>query len=460
MTLVKIGDDVWTKATIKSTFDILVPVRDDEFDGPGQSIISGGSTIVCGLGWRFSCSATYGLLSFSIDTQHLLVPKDANHYRTLTLPYQRPNGIQIGTYIYTPGLRMVPTIAITVGLPAESGLSIPRSIDGRLERVLADTMSGKAAVDVKFYAFTRKTSAGYVTHPQPIFAKSTLLKGYSGELDLKMEDNASDGWRAILSDVAEALFVPRELEASHVPLPPSLPSRPASSVGLWDASEASFVGRASLSDVSEPLFVPRELKASQVPLPPPLPPLPSRPASPAGLSDASGASFVGRQASEVPLSPSRRASSAGRMGRVVILRGTAFKTWQALLYYLYTSKLSLSSAPQLVESQCRTPQCSAKSMYRLADKLGLDALKAFSLFSIKANLSIENIIRQVFSKFTSRYSEVQDIEVEFVLNNFPALSGEIDQVLDELCKGDRPYCADVLRKIVAGRNPSSQGKRT
>ncbi|KAJ7018976.1 hypothetical protein C8F04DRAFT_1276837 [Mycena alexandri] len=143
-------------------------------------------------------------------------------------------------------------------------------------------------------------------------------------------------------------------------------------------------GRAILSDVAEALFVPRELEASQVPLPPPLPSFPSRPASPTGHSDVSEAPFVGRRATEVPLSPSRT-------------NGRLFST-----IYLYTSKLSLSSAPQLVESQCRTPQCSAKSMYRLADKLGLDALKASSLFSIKADLSIENIIQQVFSKFTSR----------------------------------------------------------
>jgi hypothetical protein len=52
-----------------------------------------------------------------------------------------------------------------------------------------------------------------------------------------------------------------------------------------------------------------------------------------------------------------------------------------------------------------------------------------------------------------RYPEVQNIEVEFVLNNFSALKGDIDSILEGLCYGDRPYCVDVLRKIVAGRNP-------
>jgi hypothetical protein len=215
MALLKIGDDVWTRTAIKSTFKILIPNHpNSRFDRD--------STMISGLGWRFSCSvnpesssestiyvlpdgtilptwrismffdphlvrsAAYGLLSFSIDTQHLLVPKDAKHSRTLTLPnndYYSESVTEIGTYIYTTCLGMVPTIAITVGLPPETGLSIPRSIDGKLERVLADTMSGKEAVDVMFYAFTRK-SPRYVTHPRAIFAKTTLLEGYSDELDL------------------------------------------------------------------------------------------------------------------------------------------------------------------------------------------------------------------------------------------------------------------------------------
>ncbi|KAJ6569207.1 hypothetical protein B0H19DRAFT_691886 [Mycena capillaripes] len=444
MTLVKIGDDVWTRAAITSTFKILIP--DGEFDG--HHTINGGSTTICGLGWRFSSSASsqssnqstvfvgpgggtlptwhisvffdphlissaaYGLLSFSIAAQHLFIPKDVNHSKTFNLPYQNhyynQSNTQIATYISTPGLGMVPTIAITVILPAETGLLIPRSIDGKLERVLAETMAGKEAVDVKFYAFTRKTSR-YVTHPKPIFAKSTLLEGYSGELDLMISGGG----------FGEAKLV--DLDRHHI-----------------DEDRVEDYDYMSDSDLDSDDGWMEENTSVE------------RPAT----SATSDASFVTREASEVPLPPSRTASPSGRMGRAVILRGTAFKTWQALLYYLYTSKLSFSSAPQLVESECRTPQCSAKSMYRLADKLGLDGLKAVSLSSIKTNLSSANVIRQVFSRFTSRYSEVQDIEVEFVLNNFPALKEEIDKVLDELCHGDMPYCSDVLRKIVAGRNSS------
>ncbi|KAJ6474878.1 hypothetical protein C8R45DRAFT_1010797 [Mycena sanguinolenta] len=449
MTLVKIGDDEWTRTGIKSTFRILIP--DD-----ANSAFSGGANIICGLGWRFSCfgdpestnqaityvgpdggqlqgwrtlltwrisvffdphlirSAEYGRLSFSIVAQHLRVLEDDNHSRVLTLPCYESE-TQIGTYFYdtVDPRRMTPTIAITVGLPASTGLSIPRSIDGRLERTLTDTMSGKEAVDLKFYAFTRK-SAGYVTHPQAIFAQSALLERYSDSLDLlisgegfsesnlvdldrhHMNEDHLDDYDYMSDSDLDTDDEGMEDNVSHI-------------TGLSDASEAS-------------LYPPR-----QIPLPL------SRP--------------------ETPETPKFRSETpARRMGRVVILKGTAFKTWRALVYYLYTSKLSFSSAPHLTESQCRTPQCSAKSMYRLADQLGLDELKAISLSSIHANLSQENIIKQVFSKFTSTYPEVQNIEVEFVLNNFSHLKGDIDSILESLCNGDRPYCVDVLRKIVAGRN--------
>ncbi|KAJ7829414.1 hypothetical protein B0H14DRAFT_1209196 [Mycena olivaceomarginata] len=472
MSLVKIGDDLWTGAAIKSMFKIIIPDN-------AQSNIEGGPTIICGLGWRFSCSAStqssnqatvfvgadgetlptwrisvffdphlissaaYGSLSFSIAIQHLFIPKDATPCAAFTLPYQNnyygQSNTQIGTYIYTPGLKMVPTIAISVIIPAQTGLSIPRSIDGKLERLLADTMSGKPAVDVKFYAFTRKNSR-YVTHPRSIFARSELLEGFSDELDLMISGGG----------FGEAKLV--DLDRHRI-----------------DKERVEDYDYMSDSDLDSDDEAIEEYGYVDRPIP----------------SDTSDTSFVTREASDVPLPPSRPASPSGRMGRAVTLNGTAFKTWQALLYYLYTSKLPFS-APQPVTEVFEPPpavpvgkkgkkkatakdasaplpkgrrstpqcsaQCSAKSMYRLADKLGLDDLKAVSLSSIKANLTTKNIIREVFSDFTSRYSEVQDIEVEFVLKNFPVLKDEINKILDEICQGYRPHCLDVLQKIVAGRN--------
>ncbi|KAJ6495140.1 hypothetical protein C8R45DRAFT_1212046 [Mycena sanguinolenta] len=436
MTLLKIADDEWTPTGIKSTFRILVP------DNP-DSGFSGGP-VICGLGWRFSCSgspestsskqatnhvgiapqawrwrisvffdphlirsAEYGRLSFSIVAQRLHAAKDVIHPSSLPLPYYG-SITQIGTYISVGARRIMPTIAIMVALPADTGLSIPRSIDCRLERALTDTMNGKEGVDLKFYAFTRK-SAGYVTHPQAIFAQSALLEKYSDSLDLLI---SGEGF--IESNLVD--LDRHQMNMDHLE---NYEYMSDSDLDTDDEETDGIVShRTDFPDAPEGSFFLRE--ATQVPLPL------SRP--------------------KTPQAPARR------MGRVIILKGTAFKTLYALVYYLYTGKLSFSSGSHLFENQHRTPQCSAKSMYRLADQLGLDKLKATSLSWIQANLSQDNIVQQVFSRFSSMYPEVQNIEVEFVLNNFSVLKGDIDGILEGVCNGDRPYCVDILRKIVAGRN--------
>ncbi|KAJ7447931.1 hypothetical protein B0H11DRAFT_351529 [Mycena galericulata] len=399
MSLLRAADDEWTPMGIKSSFLILIPDgRDPEFKHEGE-------TPICGLGWRFSCSvetdstphstvfvdtggnmlptwrislffdphivrsANYGVLSFSIHAPDLLVPKDANHSRTVTLPDQHdtynyhPGLIihnnhasgktQIGTYISTIKRDTPLAIAITVGLSVASGLSIPRSIDRRLERALADTMNGKEAVDIKFYAFARK-AFGYVTHPLPIYGKSSLLEGYSESLDLLISGKGFAESRLVDLDR-------HEMERGLV-------------------EDYDYL---SDSDLDEDEEIEEEDSTSDKSLPP------------------SSEGTLHPEPAAVPLPLSRPESTARRLGRVVVVRGTAFKTWKALLYYIYTGKISLSPVPQLVQGEFETPPCSAKSMYRLADKLGLEELKNLSLSSIRANLSRENIMKEVFSKFTA-----------------------------------------------------------
>ncbi|KAJ7909228.1 hypothetical protein B0H13DRAFT_2014600, partial [Mycena leptocephala] len=140
--------------------------------------------------------------------------------------------------------------------------------------------------------------------------------------------------------------------------------------------------------------------------------------------------------------------SPRRMGRVVVVKGHAFKTWNALLYYLYTNKIVFRTSGSGPHDAPQTPECSAKSMYMLADKFGLDELKALALQSLRSQLSTDNIVREAFSTFTSLYPEIQDIEVEFLVENLPNLTGEIDEMLRSICDGVRPQCFNVLRKIV------------
>ncbi|KAF8214498.1 hypothetical protein K438DRAFT_1749607 [Mycena galopus ATCC 62051] len=122
-------------------------------------------------------------------------------------------------------------------------------------------------------------------------------------------------------------------------------------------------------------------------------------------------------------------------------------SWNALLYYLYTNKIVFCTPNSRAHGTSQIPECSAKSMYRLADKFHLEKLKSLALESLRFQLSANNIVREAFSTFTSLFPEIQDIEAEFLVKHLPNVAG-IDEILRSVCDGGRPQCFDVLRKIV------------
>ncbi|KAJ7649421.1 hypothetical protein DFH06DRAFT_1475807 [Mycena polygramma] len=136
-------------------------------------------------------------------------------------------------------------------------------------------------------------------------------------------------------------------------------------------------------------------------------------------------------------------STPRRMGRVVPVKGHAFKTWNAPLYYLYTNKIRFRSS----ESASQAPDCSAKSMYKLADKVKL-IVSVLQDIQEHHPLSTETIVHEAFSSFTSLYPEIQDMEVEFLLKHLPNLREGMGEMLRTVCDEGKPHCFGVLHKIV------------
>jgi hypothetical protein len=207
MTLHKVVDDEWTSTGVKSTFTIHIP------DNP-SSAISGTITVICGWGWRFSCSvdaaststsprllgadssvipwrrvtvffypdlirgAAYGRITFRTAVENLL-PLDGEPFHTeLDLP---DNSRSSNRAMRRSDVAGTASIAITVQF-AGLGMALPRPRDARVEAALAETIRGEEAVDIKFYAYTR-VGAGYIARPRPMFAKMALLRGHSDALD-------------------------------------------------------------------------------------------------------------------------------------------------------------------------------------------------------------------------------------------------------------------------------------
>ncbi|KAJ7751881.1 hypothetical protein DFH07DRAFT_523520 [Mycena maculata] len=169
----------------------------------------------------------------------------------------------------------------------------------------------------------------------------------------------------------------------------------------------------------------------------------SPPVIPSGLE---GAEILDQDSGIV--TTSSRPSPPARMGHVVVVKGHAYKTWSAFLHYLYTEKIAFRTSESPGDPTSPTPECSAKSMYRLADAFGLTDLKALALESLRSRLSVENIVDETFSSFTSCYPEIQDIEVELLIQHLPHLTEKIKDVLKDVCDGARPQSFNVLQKVV------------
>ncbi|OAX33214.1 hypothetical protein K503DRAFT_804550 [Rhizopogon vinicolor AM-OR11-026] len=85
--------------------------------------------------------------------------------------------------------------------------------------------------------------------------------------------------------------------------------------------------------------------------------------------------------------------------RNILVRDTAFRTWKALILYLYTDKIAFSrlksqGQPRVdVEASKASTSwpCSPKSMYRLACKVGLDGVRDRAFSAMRGSLNEENI---------------------------------------------------------------------
>ncbi|KAG2111298.1 uncharacterized protein F5147DRAFT_103073 [Suillus discolor] len=137
--------------------------------------------------------------------------------------------------------------------------------------------------------------------------------------------------------------------------------------------------------------------------------------------------------------------------RIVLVQNTAFTTWASYVYYCYTGQISfhpLKSKDPLSRrnNTTQTLRCSPKSMYRLASKLKNTRLEALACQAIKSNLSSKNILDEAFSWFTAQYPDIEKMELELLIEfrSTPEVSSRLDQILESVSRGERPYAKAML----------------
>ncbi|KAJ7083864.1 hypothetical protein C8R44DRAFT_862340 [Mycena epipterygia] len=436
--------ETWDTSSFASVFRISLEDRSSSsttINHPVKANAGVQYTAICGFGWRFAfridtqaassflnnpiksfailfsfdphliASARYG--EISIDTRaENLVPNQPN---APPVKYSLPgrgsdwDRRELGSYIY-PSNGPAPVVTFTVVFPSGLGLMLrpSRSLEYQAERMFEESLAGKDLIDIKFYTFSRFTS-GHATHPLALFARESLLQGFSDDLDNLL---AGQGF-------SESAIVNLDL---HSP----------------EEAEFNEYGYDSDSDLDSD----REEEEGE-----------GEDSKSPGIVNSHSLKKLAPRSS----SPSDAAESMTniekylRRGRIIVLKDTAHKTWKALLYYLYTKRIKFS--PLRSEGSknfdAEGPICSAKSMYRLADKLGLDELKSSALEYIRSRLSEDNILHEVFSSFTSMYPTIQTLEVDYLTSRFSKkVSDGLDEMAKKICEGQKPHCAVTLAMII------------
>lgn len=258
------------------------------------------------------------------------------------------------------------------------------NIPWTLESALAASVSDGTFVDVELSLFSRRLAAGKVGHPRPVYANSAVLK------------RASSYFHGLL----EGGFVEGDVYAGS----PSFPT----STDEYDYESDSDLEDDGIDETD--VENEREVARGSEDAPP----------SP----QAGDETRKGKEIARPHSTPARETSRPGL--RRVMIKNSAFNTWQWVIVYMYTGQVVFAQlksqglddrASHRAQYRSNFPNhplpCSPKSMYRLADILGLDDLKTRAIADFETKLSMANIYTELFTKFSSRNDAILHAGITF-----------------------------------------------
>ncbi|KAI5993829.1 hypothetical protein F5J12DRAFT_423628 [Pisolithus orientalis] len=146
--------------------------------------------------------------------------------------------------------------------------------------------------------------------------------------------------------------------------------------------------------------------------------------------------------------------SVSYKGRRIFVKDTAFQTWYCLVYYLYTGVITFSplmssgsrDSQSLTPNGDKRPLCSAKSMYALATKLGLNQPRDQAFAFICKNVNENNVLQELACSFAGRYPDVLESELDLLAQNLatiPVIQG-FPQLMRRIAKNELANGADIL----------------
>ncbi|KAF9645620.1 hypothetical protein BDM02DRAFT_3262815 [Thelephora ganbajun] len=305
-----------------------------------------------------------------------------------------------------------------------------------LRQALTESISSGRLEDTKIILYSRRDSSGTVYRPRALYASSHVLKTvpYFNDrrpLSTSLTDRAAnDALRVLFGTFAEA-------ESKNF------------SEAIDDTESVEDYGYYSDSDLEEDddhivnlAIQPKETI-----------PLRGHPFDPFcfSLGDDKSTHTHGER-KEHP-----------EEGKVIKIQDVAFVTFQAFLFYLYTSQIEFAphgsernrrsrTAEILSVSKDSIPRPSPKSIYRLADKYDIPSLKELALDSIKDGLKSCDIVEEVFSEFASKYQEVRTVQVKHLASvwfrgdeeSAEGLGEKIDEKIESYANGQLDYAMEAM----------------
>ncbi|GBE83235.1 hypothetical protein SCP_0502820 [Sparassis crispa] len=133
-----------------------------------------------------------------------------------------------------------------------------------------------------------------------------------------------------------------------------------------------------------------------------------------------------------------------------------------------TSRREWIAAWERNNSPGRPLPCSAKAVYRLADKLDLQELRERAFQHIVKSLSVDNVAYEVFSTFSAAFEDVRKVQVHFFLDHWTDIRGSdsMRNVWQQIRLGRHPGFEEVWPVIALNlefkarstESPSADGK--
>lgn len=308
------------------------------------------------------------------------------------------------------------------------------------------SLTSGSFIDTKFYAYSGRSAAGKVYKPKAIYANSYILRAKSPNYFEPLLQGGYGGYCA------------------KGPLSGDFPSS--------FPSECEGVGYDSDSDLEDD----GEDDASG-----------DRKSKGTSASEESGSSWTHADPSpshgekdkdpEEPKDTEPDAKEEGNdddffdsvtTGNVRLMRNFAYPTWNAFMYYLYTEDVEFSllksqtqkpKSSEAARNEATTvvaPQCSPKSMYRLAHELGLEDLMKRAKDDIRTKLSTDNILTELFSSFTVKYDDIRDMQIEYACQEAKdVVTNGIYEWMQNLSPQDLKRSVGVISSLIQGLGATS-----